>query len=318
MPTLNLTTFPAPFVVNPRLSGIVMAYHNPLYIADQVLPRVPVDTPQFLYSRIDQSAFLSTINAGPIGRKGAVPEIDYSATELPATVEDYGIDEVVPKRDQLAAAGTPIDPKAIAAQQLADYLAIQREVRVANLLTTTATYSSGNYTTLSGTSQWSDFTNSDPLTAILNAMDSMFQRPNKMVIGQLVATKLLTHPKILAAWHGNQGQFGKAPLSFLAELLGLDEVIIGQSWYNTANKGQTPTVNRIWGKSVVLFYQAPLTLDTKGLTFGITAQWGERIEGEYFTEKLGLRGSDVLRVGESVKELILAPDTGYLFQNAIA
>ena len=247
-----------------------------------------------------------------------MPEIDYRAFELPATVDDYGIDEVVPRRDQQAAAGTPIDPKAVAAQQLAEALALQREVRAAAIATSSASFDSNNVVTLSGTSQFSDFTNSDPLTYILNAMDSMFQRPNKMVIGQLVATKLTTHPKLLQAYHGTNGQYGKLPLAFLAELLGLDEIIVGQSYVNTAAKGQTPTVTRIWGKSIVLYYQAPFSLDTKGFTFGITAQWGERIEGEYFTEKLGLRGSDVLRVGESVKELVLAPDCGYLIQQAIA
>jgi hypothetical protein len=34
--------------------------------------------------------------------------------------------------------------------------------------------------------------------------------------------------------------------------------------------------------------------------------------------KLGLRGGVRVRVGESVKELVIAKDLGYFFENAIA
>lgn len=308
------------FVQHPQRTQLVLAYKNPKYIADLVLPRVPVDLPLFTYLSFPKDTFLKVPDSKPIGRKGATPEIDYNATEVTAAVDDYAFDNAVPRRDQkiAAAGGTSMDPKQTAAIQLAERLALQRENRVATLMTSTSTYASGNTTTLSGTSQWSDQTNSDPQKAILTAMDGMIMRPNKAVMGELVATQILTHPKIVKAWNRSSGDSGKAPLSFLAELLGLDEILVGQSVGDTSAKGQTPSINKIWGKAFALYYQAPVVMDTQTMTFGFTAEWDSRGDFEFFDPNKGTRGSDVQRVAESVREIIMAPDLGYLFAAAIA
>jgi hypothetical protein len=312
-------SFPAPFVVNPKLTAITVAYQNGKFIADDVLPRVGVDTPSFLYS-IFNKGDMFTVPDTKVGRTSEVNQVDWNATQGTASVEDHALDEIVPRRDQVIASsyGSPIDPKAIATEQVSNLLALGREQRAANLVFNPATYAAANTTTLTSTAQWSDFTNSDPLTAILNAMDGMLVKPNQFVIGELVATKLRTHPKILQAWHGNNGAYGNVPLSFLAELIGVDEVLVGQSYANSVAKGQTPALNRLWGKHAALLYKAPVSVSESAPTFAITAQWGIRITGEYFDFKKGMRGSDIVRVGESVKEVVLANDLGYFFQNAIA
>jgi hypothetical protein len=312
-------TFAAPFVVNPKLTAISIAYRNAKLIADDVLPRVPVVTPSFLYSVYNKGDNF-TIPDTKVGRKSDVNQIDFSATQAAANVEDYAIDEVVPNRDKMVATayGSFVDPEAIAAEQVSDVLALAREQRTANLITTAASYAAANKTTLSGTSQWSDKVNSDPLVTLITAMDSMLMRPNKLVISRIVATQLQTHPKLLAAFHGNQGQSGFMPLSFLQTLLGLDDILVGEGFVNTAVKGQTPVISRIWGKSAALIYSSSVSVDTNSMSFGITAQWGDRLSATYQEPKKGLRGSTIVRVGESVKELILANDLGYLFTNAVA
>jgi hypothetical protein len=87
---------------------------------------------------------------------------------------------------------------------------------------------------------------------------------------------------------------------------------------NTAKKGQTPNLVRVWGKNAALLYKAPVSVSTDSMTFGITAQWGERLTASYQDPKKGMRGSTIVRVGEAVKELVLANDLGYFFQNAVA
>jgi hypothetical protein len=153
---------------------------------------------------------------------------------------------------------------------------------------------------------------------MITAMDGMLMRPTIGLFSRVVATQLQTHPKLLAAFHGNQGTQGFMPLEFLKTLLGLDEIYVGEGWLNTAAKGQTPNVTRIWGKNAALLYKAPVSQDTNSMTFGVTAQWGERISASYQDPHKGMRGSSIVRVGESVKELILANDLGYLFTNAVA
>lgn len=316
----------APFVIQPRLTAITLAYRNERLVADDVLPRIPVDSEVFKYSQYAKGdAF--TVPDTRVGRKGDVNEIDWSASEQTSATSDYGLEDAIPYFDILAAQGAqktqgvmPIDPQARSTELLTDLIALDREVRVANLVTNANSFASANKVTLSGTSQWSDFTNSDPIGAILGAMDGILIRPNKLVLGRQVWTKLMTHPKLVKAFNGTAGDTGIVPKEFVANLFELDEIIVGEGWVNTAKKGQAVTVSRVWGKSAVLYYEANVLGSSTGtMTFGFTAQWGERIAGVIEQDSdIGLRGGTRVRVGESVKEVIAANDVGYLFQNAIA
>ena len=75
---------------------------------------------------------------------------------------------------------------------------------------------------------------------------------------------------------------------------------------------------RAWGPHAAFIYRDRLADTQNGTTFGFTAQWGGRISGSQFDGDIGLRGGQRVRVGESVKELITAPDLGYFFENAVA
>ena len=68
----------------------------------------------------------------------------------------------------------------------------------------------------------------------------------------------------------------------------------------------------------MLFYQNPAITPDQGISYGYTAQWGDRIAGSWDDKDIGMRGGVRARVGESVKELIPAGDLGYIFLSAIA
>jgi hypothetical protein len=191
-------------------------------------------------------------------------------------------------------------------------------VRVATTLTTLATYPSAQRTTLSGTSQWSDWTNSNPASAILTAMDAMIMRPNVLVMGQQVATQLMQHPKVVQMLNKTSQGSGLVSLDAMAMALGLDRVVVGQSWVNSAKKGQTASYARAWGKHAALLRVDTLADASRGSTFGFTAQWGDRIAGSDFDRDIGLRGGQRVRLGESSKEVITENTLGYFFQNAVA
>ena len=54
------------------------------------------------------------------------------------------------------------------------------------------------------------------------------------------------------------------------------------------------------------------------ITFGLTAQWMTRIAGSTPDPKIGLLGGQRVRVGEFVKELVVANDVGYFIEDAVA
>lgn len=307
---------PAPFPIQPFLTAIALAYRNEALIADAVMPRTPVAASDFKYLK-HTLADGFTLPDTKVGRKSKVNEVEFSATEVSASTEDYGLEDPIPQAD-INNAPPNYDPLGRATEGLTDLILLDREKRVADMVFNAANYATANKTTLTGTGQWSDPT-SDPLTAILNAMDGMVMRPNVLVVGQAVYTKLRTHAKIVEAYYGTGAKQGLVPGAALASLLEVDEVLVGQSWLNSAKKGQAVTLGRVWGKHAALIRRDTLATTQNGrATFGFTAEFGSRVAGSRTDPDIGLRGGERVRVGESVKEVIVANDLGYLFTNAVA
>ena len=309
----------APFPIKPELTAISIAYRNTSFIADKVFPRIPVGTQEFSYLKHAVADGFTVPNT-LVGRKGAVNEIEFSATELESATKDYGLEDAVPEADIINARSIGFDPVGSSVERLTDLILLDRERRVATAAFTTSNFTSSYFATLSGTTQWSH-ASSDPVNAILTALDVPMVRPNAMVMGRAVWTKVRQHAKVVAAVFGNGGNAsagGMVSQQAFADLFELDEVIVGESFYNSAKPGQTATMARVWGKSALLFYRNPTAQPKKGMTFGFTAQWGGRIATSWPDKKIGLRGGTRVRVGEGVKELITCADAAYLFDAAVA
>lgn len=307
----------APFPIDARFTAIAIKYRNQRMIADQVLPRVRVAKQEFKWLR-HALAEGFTIPDTRVGRRSAPTEVEFTGTEVTDSTVDFALDDVIPLAD-IENAPENFDPLGRATEGLADLIELDREVRTANLVFTLGNYPAAQRTTLSGTSQWSDFTNSDPIAAITGALDAMVMRANIMVLGQLTWTRLSQHPRIVKAVYGYANDAGIATRQQVAALFELDEVLVGSAWLNVAKKGQAVSTSRVWGKHCALLHRDGMA-DGRGnrTTFGFTAQFGDRVAGTMAEPRVGLRGSSRLRVGESVKELIAANDLGYFIQNAVA
>lgn len=306
----------APFPIQPELTAIAIGYRNTRLIADGVLPRIPVGKQDFKYL-VYNLADGFTVPDTKVGRKGKVNEVEFSATEQTASTEDFGLEDPIPQAD-IENAPVNYDPLGRGAEGITDLILLDREVRVANTVFNAATYGAGNKTTLSGTSQFSDFTNSDPIATIVTSLDACIMRPNVMTIGRPAFSVLSRHPKICKAIFGNNTDVGIVSAAQLATLFELEEILVGEAYLNTAKKGQTVALSRVWGKHISLTYRDRNATTRGRMSFGYTTQFGNRIAGSWEDKNIGLRGGQRVRVGESVKELICAPELGYFIQNAVA
>lgn len=319
-----------PFVVDPVLTAIAVGFRNPAEsrIADQVLPRMQVSGEKFKWTEYPISEAFNVPDAR-VGRLGRVQQLTFSGTEKADAVEDFGLDAPVPysdvkvAADQRAAGRLAYDPEGHAVAMLTDTLDNIREVRVANIVHASATYAADKRVTLSGTSQFSDYVNSDPISVIKAGLNgTLIYRPNTMAIGASVWSVLNSHPKIVNAVKGNLTDQGIVSKEAFVELFrgeGLRELLVGEAWYNTAKPGQTPVLGRAWGKHIALFHKNPMaSVEGGGITFGLTAQYGGKIAGRIQDEDIGLEGGYRIRSGERVKEVIVAKDVGYFIQNAVA
>jgi len=308
----------APFPIDATLTGIAIAYRNTNLIADMVLPRVPVQTKEFKWMNYDKAERFTLPNT-LVGRKGRPTEVDFGANEDTSQTNDYGLDDVVPHDDiiQAAAAGNGYNPLGHATEALTDLILLDREVRAAKLLFSASSYITGQKETLSGTDRWSDYDNSSPKEQLLDALDVPLMRPNVLTLGQSVWTKLRQHPQLVSSILRNDGRSGTITRQQLADLLEIEEVIVGQGFVNIAKPGQTASMQRVWGNHASLMHRNRLANTQRGVTFGFTAQYQGRIAGQMPDPVNGLRGAVRVRAGESVKELVVAPDLGYFFENVI-
>jgi hypothetical protein len=314
------------FPVNPNLTAIAIGYRNRDIdlIADRVLPRTGKNGLKFSYTRYSMADAYTVPNTR-VARRAEPTVVEFGGELVQDECVDYGLDDIIPNAEILAfeamqkpASGGPVSPMAKSTSLLAGLVLLDREIRVANLVFNSATYPAANRTTLSGTSQWSDFTNSNPVDAILAALDVPIFRPNVLTFGQATWTKLRQHPRMVTAILGNQVNAGAVTRQQVADFFEVKEVVVGASFVNTARKGQAPVMSRVWGKHAAALFISQDAADADQPTFGFTAQFGDRIAGTMDEPKKGLRGSVMVRVGESVKEVISASASAYYFENAVA
>lgn len=315
----------APFTINPELTALAVGYKNPdvALIADKVMPRVPT-AEKFTYTVYD-TAQAFTVPATEVGRRSEPNTVTFGSQNKTDHVEDYGLDDPIPQRDMDAfrdmpkpATGGPIAPDQLSTMMLSGLVDLAREIRVADIVFDASNYASDKKQTLSGTSQWDDYTNSDPLGDLLGALDEPLQRPDTLTLGQSVWTVLRQHPKIVQAIYKTAQGSGTVTRQMLADVLEIRQVLVGAGRANTARKGQTPSLSRVWGKYAALTYSSTGAAQLFQPVWGWTASWGEKFAGTIVDAKKGLKGSTTVRVGEQVKELVVAKDSGYLFSSVIS
>jgi hypothetical protein len=306
-----------PFPVSDDLTAVALAYRNPdiALIADDVLPRTQTSV-EFKWLKYDLAQGFSVPDA-KVGRKSVPTEVEFTATEETSRVDDYGIDDIVPNED-IADDNQGVNPLGTAVMYLANLLNLARETRVANLVFNAASYAATNKVVLSGTSQWSDPDDSDPVAAIGDLLDIPIIRPNIAIFGQSTWTQLRRHPKLVQAVKGTAQGAGIITRQEFTDLFELQALYVGQGFVNQSKKGQATNLSRVWGKHAAFLYRDRIAGPQAGVTFGFTAQAGGRIAGSIDEPTIGLSGSQRVRTGERVKELIVAPDLGYFVENAVA
>ncbi|MBA3577285.1 MAG: phage capsid protein [Sphingomonas sp.] len=318
----------APFVTSSTLTAIALDYGTVNskgrgFLADEVLPRVRVDAPEFRYASYPLEEAFEVLDT-QAGRRSKLNEMLLTATEAAGFVRDYGLEAPIPFRDEQAARSSamPFPIRARNTRALVDKVQLARELRASSLVFGAGNYQTGYKATLAGATQWSDAA-SDPVAAILDAKASMLMSPNVLVVGEPVFRAMQRHSKISTAL-GGSGQSGRyVPANEMAGVLGFDRIIVGNTISQTSKKGQALTTAPIWGKHAALLRVAPTngvgTVDNpEEPSFGYTFQWGDQVAGEYNDPQMGLLGGVRIKYGEMIDERVVAPYAGYLFSNAVA
>jgi hypothetical protein len=302
------------FPISPDLTAVAVAYRNPGYIADIVLPRIQVAKQKFTFLQYPADTFFN-IPDTRVGRRSKPGVSNLEGIEITDSCDDFGQDAEIPNEDELNS-DQRYNLTALHTGLLQEQIALDREARAAAIVHGTGSYDPSLQVTLSGTGQYSDKINSDPVTNILNYLELPLMRPTDMTMNTEVFTQLRTHPKIVQAIYGTAATAGAVTIEQLKTLFGVQRINVGQARRNLNKRGQPLSLGRLWGKHIGLTYNAPVAAKDI-MTFGASFQFGERIAGEWDDKDIGLRGGIRVRTGESMKERSIAPMAGFLISNVI-
>jgi hypothetical protein len=273
------------------------------------------------------------------GREGWLPEDDTrapgtEANEIPGltlSTDAYYANEhalQIPITDEEREnADAPLSPDRDGTEMVTAKIMIGRELLQKNLATTAANYASGMSVTLSGTAQWSDYVNSNPIADIKTGKRAVnaqiFMDPNLGIIPYQVMSILEDHPDFIERI--KYSERGIVTADIIAAMFGIEQIVVPGAGYNTANAGQAASLGYIWGKDVVLAYVPPRP-GMKIPAYGYEFVWGfggqqAQIIDRWREDK---RASDIVRVRRryDLKQVALDGSgkeiAGYLIKAAVA
>lgn len=264
---------------NAILSNVSIAYTNDenVMIADEIFPKVPVKFRTGIYFVYDKSKFRVANDLRSPGQEANV--VTYGLTQATyGPLHDHMLKQAIEDelRDQAVA---PLDPDIDATENVTSRIMLSKEYD-AFLKCTSGTYFTGsNKVTLSGTDQWDDYANSDPIDDVRVGVDTVKaalvgKKPNTMVITYEVFSVLRNHPQILERI--KYSQLGIITVDLLAAVFDIKRILVPDVMHNTGNAGQTETaMTYMWGKNVWLFYITPRPA-IRTISWGFTLQKGDR------------------------------------------
>lgn len=313
--------------VDRALSDLSVAYiqSKTNFVAAQVFPNVPVEYRSDQYFVYNREAFFRTdVQLRAPGAPSAGTGFDVTTDSYLAAV--YAVHQDL--ADQTVAnAESPINLKRDATELVTQQLLQYREQQFVTNYFTTGVWGTDKTGTTDFT-QWSDAT-STPIEDIREGIVTMAKqtsyRANTLVLGPRVFQFLMDHPDFLDRIKFTQGPAMVAE-ALIAQLLGLDKVLVAWSVKNTEEEGETFTaaadMDFNFGDHALLAHvpSSPgLQIPSPGYTFSWTGFLGAGTMGTRIKQfRMEENASDRIE-GEMAYDMkVVATDLGYFFNDAVA
>jgi hypothetical protein len=238
------------------LSGFAARYRNYSYIADEIAPVVEVDPTQGYYYTFGASDEFDEYET-ETSPEGSVTESKGRRARQSFATLDFSHAEFLPihSEEEGDLLGFPeID---LAVERVADVVLRKREIYMASQAFNTTNFS--GMTAAPGT-KWGTATVKQIATDINTGLDAMVAPGSDDelvgVLGLAAWRTLSTNANVLANITPTK-MAGQATPEMIAELFGLDRIVIGKAKKNTGVTVATDTVTRtnIWGDYMLLHYK---------------------------------------------------------------
>lgn len=298
--------------IDQALTNISIAYKNTGLVGDRVLPSVPVDKRSNRYFVYGKEQFKQRDNLVRPG--GIAPEWERTLSQGFYVAERHAERQIITD-DERRMSDVPLQPDADYTEFLTDSVMNQREFGILSAVTSTSNVTQN--VTLSGTSQWSDYTNSTPLVNIKTAKVAVrlgvLREANMMTLSYEAALTLADHPSLkdLTKYTDSAG-LNKSGLPTMVRGLQINEA---GAFQDTANDGQAATFTTAFGKNALVHYTSP-SVGLKSISFGYTFEAPDATTGTrgFATTKYreDARHGEWIEVSTTYALVLTAPLGAYL------
>lgn len=256
----------------PLTNVAIMAFQKSVsYIAQQLMPIVPVGKQGDRYYIIDKDSWLRQPSTTLRGPKSPARRVEFQVSSDSYFANNYALRSDNSKED-LANADAAIRLRENSAKFVTDMLLRDYENRVANLVTSISNIGSG--VALTGPAKWSDPVNSDPISDVTTGHAFIWNNTglvaNTMVIDRNTLAIVRRHPQLLDLYKYTAG--GLVTMDQLKDAFQVQNVLVGNGVKNMALESATASMVPIWGNNVLLAYvEQGVSLQTA--TFGLSMRW---------------------------------------------
>ena len=299
--------------VDPVLTTLARGFSNNELVAEALFPVVEVPKEAGKYPEFGKEAFkLYNTDRALRGKSNRMdPEalnwVDFATAEKDL---EYPIDY----REKNEALFNTQRHGTVTVQNI---LMLQREYQASALARNAAIYAASNKVTLSGTSQFSDYTNSNPVGIIDAGKEAIRAKtgkyPNTMVLGAVTFKILKEHPKLLEKI--KYSMKGVLTEDLMKEIFDIKNMKVGRAvWSDDAG-----TFADVWGDDIILAY-VPEKLS------GMDRDWHEPSYG-YTLRRSGYPFVDTYEEGKKLELIrntdnyvvkVVGADAGYLIKDTNA
>lgn len=322
--------------VNRPLTNISIAYmQNPAgFVADRVFPNIPVVKQSDRYFRYDRGDF----NRNQMAKRAPSTESAGSGWKIDST-PTYFCDIWALHKDiddpTRANADEPLDMDRDATEFLSIQALLNREINFqTNFFTTGIWTTNRNGVTASPSPtdvvMW-DVASSTPIEDVKANADAIHVltgfRPNKLVLGRQVWTKLSDHAEFVDRIKYGAAANSPAIVSrqAAAAVFEIDEILVMDGIQNTAQENPSFETSMshafIGGKNALLLYAAPrpsLLMPSGGYTFSWTGYVGAGPMGQRIKRfRVEILSSDRIEMEAAYAQKVVGPDLGCFFSQII-
>jgi len=142
----------------------------------------------------------------------------------------------------------PLNIKLATMDRIMNALLIERELRVATLMTTSANWDSGNVATVLAAGKWNGGASSDPVADIHARIDASYGKPTATIMSGRTFRAFQRNPAVRAYFGYKDGTPAVPNADQMAAVLELPKIIVGEMKYIDTSGAQ----QWCWGNSVVL------------------------------------------------------------------